>query len=247
MDHSFVQAHRDEEAAFESFARSWPDNAILLIDTYDTEAAAQKIVRLVPRLARDSIHIRGVRLDSGDLLAHARKVRRILDEGGLREMLIFASGGLFELQIQHLTQAGAPIDGSGVGTALTSSLDAASLDCAYKIQEYAGRPRRKRSEGKATWRGRKQVFRRYDAAGRMVGDTITIDGDTQPGVALVTPIMRAGARLSKCPTLTEARSHAKKEFRSLPDSLRKLEHASYPVELSPSIRALAEEVDAESQ
>ncbi|MGZ8465883.1 MAG: nicotinate phosphoribosyltransferase, partial [Candidatus Binatia bacterium] len=124
MAHSFVQAHDDESAAFEHFARSLPDNVILLIDTYDTEAAAEKVVRLAPKLARDGIKIKGVRLDSGDLADHAFKVRRILDDGGLREATIFASGSVDEYVLARLRERDAPIDGYGIGTHMDTSADA---------------------------------------------------------------------------------------------------------------------------
>jgi nicotinate phosphoribosyltransferase len=170
MAHSFVQAHDDESTAFEHFAHSLPENVILLIDTYDTEAAAQKIVRLAPKLMRQGIKIKGVRLDSGDLADHACKVRRILNAGGLEETTIFASGSVDEYVLERLMQQNAPIDGYGIGTHLDTSADAPYLDCAYKLVEYAGKVRRKRSEGKVIWPGGKQVFRRYDESGRMQSD-----------------------------------------------------------------------------
>jgi nicotinate phosphoribosyltransferase len=154
MAHSFIQAHDDESRAFENFARSRPDGLTLLIDTYDTEAAARKVVALAPRLKAADIPIRAVRLDSGDLGTLAKSVRKILDDGGLADTAIFASGGLDEDKITSLLRAGAPIDGFGVGTSLTTSSDVPALDCAYKLQEYAGSGRRKRSAGKATWPGR---------------------------------------------------------------------------------------------
>ncbi|MEK7352624.1 MAG: nicotinate phosphoribosyltransferase, partial [Nitrospirota bacterium] len=140
MAHSFVQAHTDETTAFEHFALAHPENAALLIDTYDTEAAAHKVVALAPSLKQQGIAVKAVRLDSGDLADHARKVRRILDEGGLPKTQILASGNLDEYQLQRLIAGGAPIDSFAVGTAMTTSADAPSLDCAYKLQEYAGRP-----------------------------------------------------------------------------------------------------------
>jgi len=155
MAHSFIQVHEDEIAAFEHFAQSRPRDLVLLIDTYDTERAAERIVQLAPRLAAEGISISGVRIDSGDLGDHARRVRQILDAGGLQTLTIIASGGLDEDEIIELRDA--PIDSFGVGTSLTTSSDAPALDCAYKLQEYDGKPRRKRSEGKATWPGRKQV------------------------------------------------------------------------------------------
>jgi nicotinate phosphoribosyltransferase len=245
MAHSFVQAHDDEMAAFESFARSRPNRVVLLIDTYDTEAGAEKVVRLAPKLAKDGIRVDGVRLDSGDLAEHAFRVRRILDRGGLKETKIFASGGVDEDLIIRHAETGAPIDGYGIGTSLTTSLDAAALDCAYKLQEYAGLARRKRSEGKATWPGRKQVYRRYAADATMAGDVLTVAGDTQGGEALIRPVMRQGRRLAPAPGIEALRAHAAKELARLPGPLKRLEAgAAYPVEVAPALRSLAEEVDA---
>ena len=195
MAHSFVQAFDDEAAAFESFARVRPDNLVLLIDTYDTEAAARKVVALAPRLKAAGITVRGVRLDSGDLIALSKSVRRILDEGGLADVTIFASGGIEEEVLAAFAREQAPIDGIGIGTSLTTSSDAPALDCAYKLQEYAGLPRRKRSVGKATWPGRKQVWRRYGAEDRMAGDVISVEDDDQSGARLLQQVMRAGQRV----------------------------------------------------
>src|SRR5262249_221020 len=129
MAHSFIEAQDDEMTAFELFARARPDNVVLLLDTYNTEAAARKVVTLAPRLkAAAGIAIRGVRLDSGDLVGLAKSVRAILDAGGLPEVTIFASGGLDEDTLAHLAQARAPIDGFGVGTSLTTSSDAPAID-----------------------------------------------------------------------------------------------------------------------
>ncbi|MHB9102982.1 MAG: nicotinate phosphoribosyltransferase, partial [Sulfuricella sp.] len=182
MAHSYIQAHTDETTAFERFAHSHPTNTVLLIDTYDTEAAAEKVVKLAPRL--QPIRIKAVRLDSGDLSEHAHKVRRILDRGGLGEVGIFCSGNLDEHEITRLLGQGAPIDGFGVGTRLDTSADAPYLDCAYKLVEYAGQPRRKRSEGKATWPGRKQVYRCFAAEGSLDHDILTLENDAQAGAPL---------------------------------------------------------------
>jgi nicotinate phosphoribosyltransferase len=137
-----------------------------------------------------------------------------------------------------------PIDGYGIGTSLTTSSDVAALDCAYKLQEYAGRARRKRSEGKATWPGRKQVWRRYDAQGRMAGDTLTVEGDKQDGEALIVPAMRDGRRLAAVATLRQARDRAARELGRLPADLHALETGSaYPVTVAPALRMLADDVD----
>ncbi|MGA7323556.1 MAG: nicotinate phosphoribosyltransferase [Rhodomicrobium sp.] len=192
MAHSFIEAFDGEAAAFEAFARSRPDNLVLLIDTYDTEAAAGKVVTLARRLEAEGISASAVRLDSGDLVQLSRAVRRILDEGGLKDIGIFASGGIDEEELIAFSRSAASIDGYGIGTSLTTSFDLPALDCAYKLQEYKGLPRRKHSAGKATWPGRKQVWRQYDSGDRMSGDILSLDCDDQPGDALLKPVMRGG-------------------------------------------------------
>ncbi len=244
MAHSFVQAHDDESEAFEHLARSLPDNVILLIDTYDTEAAAKKVVRLAPKLARDGIKIKGVRLDSGDLADHAFKVRRTLDDGGLRDATIFASGSVDEYVLERLQAQRVPIDGYGIGTHMDTSADAPYLDCAYKLVEYAGSARRKRSEGKVLWPSRKQIYRSYDSDGRMSGDVLTLAGDRLGGEASIQPVMRAGLRIAPPVPLNDSRARALRELSRLPEALKQLAHApEYPVRISQAIQRLAREVD----
>jgi nicotinate phosphoribosyltransferase len=229
MAHSFVQAHESEAEAFAHFAAAFPRNAVMLIDTYDTIAGARAAVAACPDL-------KGVRLDSGDLNALAREVRRILDEAGLRHATIFASGNLDEDRVAALVSAGAPIDGFGIGTALTTSADAPYLDAVYKLQEYGGRACRKRSTGKATWPGRKQVYRSYAADGSFARDVVTVVDDPQPGEPLLAPVMRDGKRLPQ-PDLAAARAHCLAQLARLPKAL------PYPVEISPALAALAADVD----
>jgi nicotinate phosphoribosyltransferase len=244
MAHSFVQVHDDEMTAFENFARARPDGVVLLIDTYDTEAGARKVVQLAPKLKADGIAIRGVRIDSGDLASMARKVRDILDAGGLKDVIILVSGGINEDVLQTMMAARTPIDGFGIGVNLDASIDAPSLDCAYKLQDYAGKPRRKLSEGKATWPGRKQVWRSYGADRRMRGDILSLENDSQAGETLIAPVMRGGKRLAPAPTLAQIREHATRELGKLPEPLRKLEAGmEYPVEISKALRALAAQMD----
>jgi nicotinate phosphoribosyltransferase len=244
MAHSFVQAFDDETAAFESFARARPENLLLLIDTYDTEAAARKVVALAPRLKAAGITLRGVRLDSGDMVTLSKHVRRILDDGGLTLVIIFASGGLDEEVLLRFAREGAPIDGFGIGTSLTTSSDAPALDCAYKLQEYAGLARRKLSAGKATWPGRKQVWRRHGADGRMAGDVLSAEDDELAGEKLLQPVMRGGRRINPSATLSEIRAHARRELERLPEPLRQLEpSAAYPIQVAERLVRLAAEVD----
>jgi nicotinate phosphoribosyltransferase len=244
MAHSYVQTHNDEMAAFEDFARARPDGVVLLIDTYDTEQGARKVVQLAPRLKADGISIRGVRIDSGDLIAQAKRVRRILDDGGCKDVIILVSGGINEDVLAEMNKQGAPIDGCGIGVNLDASIDAPSLDCAYKLQEYAGAPRRKLSEGKVTWPGRKQVWRSYDAQGRMRGDVVTLESDSQAGETLIVPVMRGGKRIAPAPTLAQMRERAARELARLPEPLRQLQTGvEYPVTISDALKALAAEAD----
>ena len=245
MAHSFIQAHEDEATSFDHFAHSLPGNVILLIDTYDTEAAAEKVVRLAPKLERDGIRISGVRLDSGDLAEHAFKVRRILDAAGLQYVTIFASGSVDEYVIQRLAEKHAPVDGFGIGTHMDTSADAPYLDCAYKLVEYAGKARRKRSEGKALWPGRKQVFRSYDKAGAMSGDVLGLESDLLDGERLLQCVMKQGRRIFPATSLRELRERTLEGFKRLPDSLKRIEPAApYPVTVAESVRELARAVDA---
>ena len=244
MAHSFVQAYDSELAAFEAFARSRPENLILLIDTYDTEAAARKVVSLAPRLKAAGITVRGVRLDSGDLIALSKSVRHILNAGGLSDVTIFASGGLDEDELARMAEQSAPTDGFGIGTSLTTSSDVPALDCAYKLQEYAGLPRRKRSTGKATWPGRKQVWRHYGPDGRMCGDILSVEADSQSGEPLIQPVMKNGRRLQPQPTLANIRARATRDLECLPEPLHRLQPgASYPVQVTEKLERLAAEVD----
>jgi nicotinate phosphoribosyltransferase len=244
MAHSFVQTHVSEIQAFEDFARARPEGVVLLIDTYDTEEGARKVVKLAPRLKADGIVVRGVRIDSGDLIAMSKKVRRILDDGGCKDVAILVSGGVNEDLMQRMAEEKAPIDGCGIGVSLDVSTDAPVLDCAYKLQEYAGIPRRKRSEGKATWPGRKQVWRSYDAQGRMQGDVLSVESDRQSGETLIVQVMRGGKRLAPAPTLAQLRQRAAGELARLPEPLRKLETGfDYPVTIAEALKRLAAEAD----
>lgn len=245
MAHSFVQAHDDESLAFEHFARSQPGHTTLLIDTYDTEAAACKVVALGHRLAAEGIAIQGVRLDSGDLRDHAVRVRAILDAGGLARTTIFASGNLDEHKVADLLRAGAPIDGFGIGTRMNTSADAPYLDCAYKLVAYEGRPRRKRSEGKATWPGVKQVWRRTGRDGCFAGDVLALDDDPQDGEPLLRPVMLRGRPIEPRPSLAAIRAHARAQIAALPPAWRALADAEpFPLQVAPGLHALAARLEA---
>ena len=247
MAHSFVQAHSREVEAFSHFAETYPGQVILLIDTYDTEAGAKKVVELASELKAKGIVVKGVRLDSGDLIVHSRNVRRILDAGGLLDVHITASGNLDEHAIQGIVQAQAPIDVLAVGTRVSTAADVPYLDCAYKLQEYAGRPCRKQSEGKATWPGPKQVYRGYDGRGRIDDDLLTTRDDLQEGEALLQPIMTQGKRIGIVPSLADVRTFAATQLASLPDELQQLhEGVTVEVRVSQALHNLRDGMDGQA-
>jgi nicotinate phosphoribosyltransferase len=244
MAHSFIEAHDHEEAAFSRFVSANPDNVTLLIDTYDTERGARRAARIALEKPGS---IRAVRIDSGDLAAQSLAVRRILDDEGCRDVQIVLSGNLDEYRLEALLRGGAPVDAFGIGTHLDVSQDAPSLDMAYKIQEYAGTARRKRSPGKETWPGSKQVFRERDAAGRFGADHVSLAEESTPGSALLQEIMRDGRRIGALPALTSIRAYCREQLALLPPVLHGLESAAgqYPVHISSGIRALARQVSSQ--
>ncbi|EAR20891.1 nicotinate phosphoribosyltransferase [Nitrococcus mobilis] len=239
MAHSFILAHPSETEAFLRFARSHPTNVILLIDTYDTEAAARKVVELAPGLSRQGIQIQGVRIDSGNLAEHARRVRAILDEGNLRETAILVSGGLDEHQIHDLVASGAPIDGFGVGSKVNSSADLPFLDSAYKLHQFDGKACGKLSEGKSDLPGTKQIYRQLDTNHMMMGDVIGLEGELIEGQPLLQPVMQEGQRTSAPETLQILRDRLAANVAALPEPYLRLQDAPpFPVVLSEKLRTL---------
>ncbi|MDW8129625.1 MAG: nicotinate phosphoribosyltransferase [Bryobacterales bacterium] len=234
--HSWVQSFPDELEAFRQLQMLLGPATIYLIDTYDTIEGARKAASLGRPLW-------GVRLDSGDLLALSHRVRAILDEAGLHEAKIMATGDLNEYKIRELVRAGAPIDAFGVGTELATSADAPTLGAVYKLVELETdglrRYTAKLSEEKATMPGAKQVYRFEDH------DLVSCAGETPPcgGEALLKPIIRNGSLVAELPGAAAARSHAAHSLARLPAGVRRLENAEpYRVEYSPTLLALAEKL-----
>lgn len=242
MGHSYVQVHDSERRAFEAFTGIFP-NTVLLIDTYDTLAAARTVIDMAKRKATP-LGISAVRLDSGDLLKLSREVRAMLDAAGLDKVEIFASGGLDEHEIAALAAVNAPIDGFGVGTSMGVSADAPALDIAYKLTEYDGIGRMKLSPGKATLPGRKQVFRR-SKDGLHAGDVIAPSTESLAGAPLLECVMRNGVRVaSRDTSLNAARARARESLASLPPQLLSLAPAvpPYPVSISARLAAYEQQV-----
>ena len=242
MAHSYIQAHQDEAAAFRKFAQLYPDT-VLLVDTYDTLDGVRKVIALAKTLG-ENFKVKAVRLDSGDLLALSKEARRLLDEAGLSQVEIFASGGLDEDRVAELLSADAPIDGFGVGTSMGVSNDAPALDIAYKLCEYAGQGRLKLSTGKPVLPGRKQVFRIAEND-RDVRDVIARADEDLPGRALLVPVMLHGERLKTgCVDLESIRNYARQQIDRLPNHLSSITPAKspYPVEISQELSLLQKKV-----
>ena len=239
MAHSFVISFPSELASFRAYARTFPDTATLLIDSYDTLQGARHAAIVAKELAQRGHRLRAVRIDSGDLAPLSRQVRSILDEAGCPEVQVFASGGLDEYAIAELLAAGAAIDGFGVGTRMDASEDAPTLDAAYKLVEYEGRPLLKLSAGKETWAGPKQVWRRTGPDGRSAGDTLTPLGETLTDAEpLLKAAMTGGRRLTAPEALPDLRARCLVDRDRLPDDVRRIqEPAAYPIEVSAGLRA----------
>lgn len=247
LAHSFIEAHPSEMQAFRDFVSAQGMPTTLLIDTYDTERGAHRAVELCRELeaAGAAGRVQAVRIDSGDLGAHARAVRRILDDGGCPEVQIVLSGSLDEHRIEALVAAGTPVNAFGVGTSLDVSSDAPALDMAYKLEEYAGRARRKRSPGKLTWPGSKQVFRERGTTGELLQDCIALEGEPMPGEPLLREVMREGRRVVELPPLTAIRERTREMLAQLPSQVRALGEgvAGYVVNISPGVKAAAAALD----
>lgn len=240
MAHSYIEAFGNEEEAFVAFGRANPNNVTFLIDTYDTLKGAKAAVNAAKRLSKEGIGTQAVRLDSGDFLALSKEVRSILDQNGVPDIRILASGNVDELMIRKLAADGAPIDAFGVGTKLDTSEDAPYMECAYKLMEYDGKPRLKKSSGKTTLPGRKQILRCF-RDGIMVRDIVAEEGDAQEGTALVEKVIDQGRRLLPPPNLADIASYTKSQLQSLPEYLRELSPTpSYPVDIAPSLIRLKE-------
>ncbi|HXG36093.1 MAG TPA: nicotinate phosphoribosyltransferase, partial [Dehalococcoidia bacterium] len=247
MAHSYIQAHDSEEDAFRAFLERYPET-VLLVDTYDTEAAVRQVVKLASELA-DRFRVRAVRLDSGDLAGLAVRAREILDQAGLQRVGIIASGGLDEYAVADLVAKGAPVSHFAVGTNVNVSLDMPKLDSTYKLVAYAGKGRMKLSPEKIILPECKQVYRRF-RDGEAAGDVIALEEERLEGEPLLREVMREGRRLpSGRVTLEESRQRAKDGLRQLPVRLRALEPARppYPVDVSPGLLRRQQDLRQELQ
>jgi nicotinate phosphoribosyltransferase len=242
MAHSYVMRFDTEADAFLTYARDFPGRSIFLIDTFDTIKGAHTVVEVAEKLEPELLP-RAVRLDSGDLAALAPEVRRILDDGGLTDVQILASGDLDEYRIAELMAAGTPIDAFGVGTQLGTSGDAPHVGVVYKLVEDASGPKVKLSTDKVTLPGRKQIFRHTDDTGIVAGDVLALQDESVTGARpVLQPVMREGRRTGEREPLDAMRERCRDSLGSLPDRLRTLEPEGepYEVQISAGLDALVQ-------
>jgi nicotinate phosphoribosyltransferase len=242
MAHSYITSFEEEIDAFRSYAETFPNNTVLLIDTYDTLSGAHKAATVGKEMLARGQKLKGVRLDSGDMAALSQEVRPILSEAGLDDVSIFASGGFDEYKIARMIEKGGEIDAFGVGTKMGVSADAPYTDMAYKLVKYDGRPVLKLSSGKKTLVDEKQVFRMKEGD-RLAGDMIALRNESLEGEPVLRKLMRKGRRMEATEPLPKIKERFQKEFAMLDEEHRRLEDPSpFPVRLSCGLKKLQEQV-----
>jgi nicotinate phosphoribosyltransferase len=250
MAHSYVMFFDKEIDSFRAFAKTFPDTSTLLIDTYDDLKGAENAAIVAKEMEKQGHKLRSVRLDSGDLITLSRKVREILDRNRLNYVKIFASGDLDEYEVERLVKQGAKIDAFGVGTRMSTSYDRPYVDVVYKLsgKEENGVfvPAMKLSKDKLTLPGKKQIFRQKDKKGKYAKDVIGLEDEEVSGERLLIKVMQNGEIVYDLPSLDEIRNSALKNLKELSQRYKKLKNApKYPVELSPKLEEIKEELSNE--
>jgi nicotinate phosphoribosyltransferase len=242
MAHSFIMAHETEEEAFRNFASVYPDNTIFLIDTYDTIEGLKNAIKVAKK---KGVKIKGVRIDSGNLLTLSREVRKILNNNGFRDSIILASGGINEYKIKELVEEKAPIDAFGVGTELVTSADLPYLDCAYKLVEYNKEPKMKLGYKKITMPYKKQLYRVF-RDGKILKDVIShFDESVENGMQMLKLYIKDGELIENIPSLQEIKQKTLTNFNTIPDILKSLtQHITLLPEISKQLAKSTEELES---
>jgi nicotinate phosphoribosyltransferase len=239
--HSWVMGFDDELAAFKTYQKAFPDDTTVLVDTYDSYKAVQKIIDA-------KLKVKAIRLDSGDLALLSKDIRKMLDAAGMKDVKIVASNDLNEEKIRALEAADAAIDIYGVGTEMAVSKDMPALGGVYKLVERSapvtGRmiPVMKTQQGKSSWPGAKQVYREVER-GLYCRDKIALaDEEPSKGVPLLRCVMKKGKRTGHVPSLGEIQAYAQSQIAMLPGSLKVASPFGYKVEASAKLDALTVEL-----
>ncbi len=242
MAHSYVMAFPDERTAFRAFCEDYPDRPVLLVDTYDVAQGIQHAIEVGRELQQRGRRLFGIRIDSGDLVGASRRAREMLRRAGMGYVRILLSGDLNEYKIRDLLDAGAEVDSFGVGTEMGTSRDVPALGGVYKLVQVQDQPVIKRSAGKQTLPGRKQVYRFPDR------DVVALEGETiDGGTPLLRPVMLHGELVGELPSLESLRDRTLSVLHRLPSLLTRVEPVEHeeerwPVVLSPGLKALLEKL-----
>ncbi len=241
MAHSWVMYYKDELLAFRKFAERYPDNCILLVDTYDVlGSGVPNAIRVFEEMRRSGIRSRnfGIRIDSGDLAYLTRKSRKLLDDAGFPEAKIIISNSLDEYTITSILSQGGCVDGFGVGERMITARSEPVFGGVYKLCAVGKNgvfdPRIKISDTveKTTNPGLKDVYRVYDERGMALADLITMAGETvnleeeYPFVDPMRPwkkksfINCTARKLQKCVIRSGIRTQEPEEIRTIADRVR---------------------------
>lgn len=249
MAHSYVMSFGSEIESFREFVRDFPDNSILLIDTYDVIGGAKNAITVGKEIEKAGRKLKGVRIDSGDLAHLSRRVRIMLDEAGFKFVKIVLSGDLNEYRIKELIQRGAEADVFGVGTEMGTSKDAPALGGIYKLIEDNLGPKMKLSEGKLTLPGKKSVFRILGSDGKFERDLIAVEGEKiklKNAYPILTKVMEKGNIVYDLPSLSKIRERFLENLQRLPDCLKNIEETQeYKVKISPSLKNMIYKIRSE--
>lgn len=249
MAHSFVMSFKQEIDSFLAYSHLYPRRSILLVDTYDTELGIQNAIRVGQYLKEKGFRLQGIRLDSGDIPSLSRMARSMLDRAGLKFVKIFASGNLDEFKISDLLKRKARVDSFGVGTNMGTSSDAPSLDVIYKISEVTGEnggflPTMKLSRGKATYPGRKQIFRIKNAKGRFIKDILGLEKEGTKGRRLLIKVIDKGRVVYALPSLNKTRKFLKDNLSRFRPELKDVTpRYQYPVVVSAPLKNLKDSLE----
>jgi len=246
MAHSYIESFPSEKEAFKTWIKSWGTDTVLLVDTYDTLRGVRNAIEVVEELTGGR-ELKGIRMDSGDMVSLSKEARRILNDAGFASTKIFVSGGLDEYVIEEYLSKGAEMDVFGVGSSLVTSDDAPKTDIVYKLveSEENGKlvPRMKIAENeKITLPGAKQVFR-IEENGKYVKDIIGIHNENLEGEKKLVQIFKNGELVYRLPSLDEIRRKAQIELGKLPEEYKRIRNpATYPVEISRELNMLTEKI-----
>lgn len=261
MAHSWIQSFEDELTAFRTYAEHYPDDTVLLVDTYDTlKSGLPNTISVAKELEKNGHKLLAIRLDSGDLSYLSKKARAQLDNAGLNYVKIAVSNQLDEHLIKSLIEQNAPIDIFGVGTKLITAYDHPALDGVYKLSSFDGRPTLKVSENieKVTLPGKKKIIRYFNDDGTFYADGLSLSDDTdlewiehplyakkrvsikhKRGEEILHKVVSGGKVILNLPSVNESAEYARNRLKLLNPEHKRFDNPHiYKVGVDPKLNAL---------